>query len=655
MSSIQSNNNQRSIPGFSLMEILVVLGILTIVITSIIVLAIDISKFTENSSRKVDSAIASEELMSALLLSKKDLWSSIIDNTNDGPKHLSFQDSQYTILDGPITRDLITSSFELGDVYRDSSGNIVQTGGILDINSRVVTVEVSWTDLLGIVHSEINQIYISNWASPQWLQTSIADFTSGEFSTTVINGALGGEIELESTTFPDWCEPENNVSSYEIPGDGWPQNITAEGDNATMSTRTSTSGTPFTRVSIIDADPPIVSLDDNYDDGNWITDHYPVSNNVFLASSNNSKELTVIDIGSSPYSEVAYYDAPFWSDANAVWVDTSTDTGYIGQVRKFISVDIDSPPSGVLSELDILDYRTTSGRIDQIVIRDGYAYLMWINSDRDIRVVDVSDPTNMVEVATINYATVNPSRMDINDTGDRLYYATVETSGDEVHIVDISDPENPSYVNGYDTNGTTVEGLSVFEEDDRLIVAGRFGEDEYHVVDISDELNLVKCGGIDFTTESTNRGVYDVDTVKTPGNNSYAYVLTGETTGEFKIIRGGPGAGAGGGVYAPSGTYVSEVFDSGTALTNFLSLDWTENIPSGTTLQLQIRIGDTFDLSGESWFGPDGTGGSYFDGQGTYIPESKQEGRYIQYQAYLTTSDSNVTPSLYDVVFIYES
>ncbi|MCA9385413.1 hypothetical protein KC717_02070 [Candidatus Dojkabacteria bacterium] len=645
----------KSLQGFSLMEITIVLGLLSIIITSIIFLALDTIRFNENNSRRVDSSIFIQENINALLINKQDLWSDIIIHTNDGPKYLSFENNRYVIEDGENTQNGITFSFEITDVYRDSNGDIVPSGGTLDINSRLVTTTTSWTDTFDNEFTDSSDIYISNWSTPQWLETTSADFSTGVLAGTQINGALGGEIELESTSFPDWCEPEFNVSSFDLNGNGWPQSVVIVGEDATLGTKGNGQGVTFSYVQVTDGDPPLISELGNYDTGNELTyDHDAYSNYAFLASTHNSKELQVLDISQDPIVEVAYFDAPFWSDAAAVAYDPINQVTFLGQVRKFIAVDTSFPPSGVLSSLDILDYRSEQGQIQDIAVWGDYAYVAWLNNPDEIMIVDISDPNNLAHVTEINVNNESAEGVHVNTTGDRLYFFTADNHDSEVFIFDISDPTNPIYLSEFESNGTSFKGMSYFEEDQKLIAVGRFG-DEYQVIDVSDDNNPFLCGSTEFTSQKGNKGAFDVDTLKTSLNNSYAYTLAGENDAEFKIVRGGPGAG-GGGSYVASGTFESSIFDTGSIETKNLSFDWSTDEPNGTDVKLQFKIGNTSNLSGEDWFGPDGTDQTYFeDGVGGYIPLSEQNGRYLQFRVELETNNSAFTPQLHDVVVIYEN
>jgi hypothetical protein len=95
--------------------------------------------------------------------------------------------------------------------------------------------------------------------------------------------------------------------------------------------------------------------------------------------------------------------------------------------------------------------------------------------------------------------------------------------------------------------------------------------------------------------------------------------------------------------YASPATFNSRVFDAGSAV-SWTSLAWDATTPSGTTVSLSIRTGNTASPDG-TWtsFTPVSTSGGAFN----------SAGRYAQYQAILTTTDSTQTAVLSDVTVSY--
>ena len=93
----------------------------------------------------------------------------------------------------------------------------------------------------------------------------------------------------------------------------------------------------------------------------------------------------------------------------------------------------------------------------------------------------------------------------------------------------------------------------------------------------------------------------------------------------------------------PDGVYTSKVIDAGTH-GGFTTLSFVTQVPSGTSLSVDIRAGDTPTPDG-SWilytgFTDDGT---------THDISGLGQRRYVQYQVNLTSTNSNLTPALYSI------
>ncbi len=102
-------------------------------------------------------------------------------------------------------------------------------------------------------------------------------------------------------------------------------------------------------------------------------------------------------------------------------------------------------------------------------------------------------------------------------------------------------------------------------------------------------------------------------------------------------------------MYEPSGVFLSYPHDCG-GKTNFKILNWTATIPAGTSLKLQLRSAPTREeLFTKIFVGPDGSSDKFYNTAGTTIWSGHNGDAWIQYQAYLDTTDSHETPILHDL------
>jgi VCBS repeat-containing protein len=92
--------------------------------------------------------------------------------------------------------------------------------------------------------------------------------------------------------------------------------------------------------------------------------------------------------------------------------------------------------------------------------------------------------------------------------------------------------------------------------------------------------------------------------------------------------------------YAAAGTFVSRTFDAG-APVDWRAIQWTADQPAGTAVAISVRASDSIPAAADTCAG--------------FVPVSTPgplsfHSRYVQYCALLTTSNSQLTPSLDDIV-----
>lgn len=616
--------------GFSLLEILLVLAIFTTIIFTISSFAISGLGISKNSQDRLQALDHLQEMTGALELNKNDLWQNLIDNTNAGTKHLVFNNNKYVITDGEETLDIFKRGFAISTVNRNSAGDIVTTGGEEDPDTRLVSFYVNWTTDQGVDLQEQVEVYYSNWNSELFEETAEADFVNGTFDDTVLSTFEGGAIQLDQygTINGDWCDPSLTTTFYDIPGTTSEKSVNAIPGNAFLGTDGDSSGVAFTKLDITGVDPPVISVAGTFDGYN-VYDIFGVEDYAYLATDDDNREVVILDISTEPYQEVGYFNAPWWSNARTVAVDG--DLGLVGQGTTLRSFDL-SQKTGSRPQLDSISVAAFYAYISKVQIVGDYAFVVLYNDWYEMVIVDISDPSNMQEVAQaeVNYSQV--SDVFIREDGNRAYFGTTASSSyNEFFILNTTNKSGIlPIVSSFDTAGMTVNGITVIN--DKAILVGNNGE-EYQVIDISNENSPTKCGGLQL-----NEGISDVATVEDIYGNAWAYVVTGRESEEFIAILGGESYSPGGDDYRPSGEYTSSVFDTGIEDPHYYYLAWEEEQAAGSDLRFQIRSGDSSNLSGEIWVGPDGTSATYFtNNTGEQLPSSTQNDRYIQYRAYFTS------------------
>lgn len=630
---------KKELKSFSLVEILLVIGLFSLVAGSSSVIVIDSIRSGEHLRKKYEANIEVQKELNALLINKNTKWLDIINNTENGAKHLEYSSDSFSIADGEVTENEITTGFVINNVYRDGSGDIVQTGGALDPDSREVVFSANWQDSLGIARSLSSVIYITNWNIPTWKETTQTDFQDGTTNGTIVtdNGDGSVELDLSGTINADWCLPQITLTEYDLPGNGVAKTISAIPGNAFMGTGDNASGLSFINALITDTDPPVVTVPGTFD-GAKTNAVFGETDYAYLGTDTNSEEIIILDLTSTPYTQVGYVDGPGSNNADSIFVEGNT--GYFIQGDQLHLFDLTSKSGS----RPILGSYTLLNTGVKIFVQGNYAYVIIAGGGVDMQIVDISDPSNMSTVGTANIpSSVNVSDIWVTSDSTRAFIGTdTSSSASEIYMFDISTKTGTMpLLTEIETNGMSVKDLVTVEDKTRLIATGTGGE-EYQVFDTTDELNPAYCGGLNI--DSGINGVAAVGFTDT--FNTYAYVVTNDATAELKVIRGGAIGGGGGNgqgsQYLDSGDYTSSVFDTGVATTQYYSLSWDETLKTNTDIQVQIRTGDTSDLSGETWMGPDGTSNSYFtESSGEYLPSTAQSKRYIQYKVNFTSDRVN--------------
>jgi hypothetical protein len=169
------------------------------------------------------------------------------------------------------------------------------------------------------------------------------------------------------------------------------------------------------------------------------------------------------------------------------------------------------------------------------------------------------------------------------------------------------------------------------------------------VYNIIDETNPTYCGGM-----NVNNGIYDIDSIRDSFTNAFSYIVTGDTESEFKIIRGGPGGGGLNGYgYFIEGSHTSAPYDTESDMSEYQLLSINAEIPSNTSLRIQLRSSNNQLMTDSTWIGPDSTSDSFYDSSGTFPLPSILSGRYIQYKIDFF-SDTVSTPLLKELIINYE-
>lgn len=186
-------NFKLNLQGQSLIELIVVMGLLSIIIPAVFgfILTARESKPRENQRLQASNLI--QETYEALRQVKNLNWSSVSTN---GIYHPVITSNFYALASGSEEVNGFTRTITIENVLRDSSGSLVESGGTVDPSTKKFTIALSWTSP---ENSSVYSVgYLTRYDQNQSLtQTAEADFSAGVLTDTSVTNTSDGEIVLK--------------------------------------------------------------------------------------------------------------------------------------------------------------------------------------------------------------------------------------------------------------------------------------------------------------------------------------------------------------------------------------------------------------------------------------------------------------------------
>lgn len=622
---------RKKFKAYSLVELVLAIGIFASVVSYIVFFSVDALSTLGNFRYRVKMDLVRDHVFEQFTTLKRYSWQQIVDNVKGTPMYIDVVNDRFEIRNGTQDSNGMSYSFSILNVYRDANGNIVGNPGTLDPHTFKVAIQFNWEDLLGRLKNEQTSFYVSDWNTYRWLQTTQTEFNNGTKSNTVTTNVSGGEVQLNSVVYSDWCKPQNTLTSFDLPGQGVATTISAQPSTAYMGTGANASGLSFIRSDITHTEPPTMQVHGTFD-GYKTNDSFGSGNYAYLATDTNAKEVVIIDISTGTYTESGYFDAPGNTDANAVY--KINDIGIVGTGSNIYLFNLTASTG---SRAQIGSAIAIGGTVTGIYALDNYVYVA-NSSTTQLKIIDITNPGTASIVGT---ALVNGNGgTGVFATSNRVYLTTsVNSTKNEFFVIDTTTKTgSKSVISSIDLEGMSPRNVNKVA-DDRAVVVGT-GGNEYQVFDLSNESSITRCGQLNIDS-----GVNDSVGVTLPNDDTYTYIVTGDTAGELKIIKGGEGGGdANGNGYISTGNYTSDVLDTQSANAVYHYISTVSSLPLNTTLKFQLRTSNDAQFSGVSFVGPDGTSNTYFDNLDTFrIPNSFNNNRYFQVK-YFFTSNTISTP-----------
>lgn len=653
--------------GQSLIELLLVIALAALLMPPI---------FMGYMSSREGKAQQKQRLLATVLMKKTQEetrnirergWNYI---ASTGTYHPETSGSSMSLVAGAANVDGFNQQVVVDNVYRDANGAIVisPTPGVLDPSTKKITTTISWSTprISSVDHTTYMTRFRDNLS---YVETTRAQFNNDPTHLSVFDktaavntsGSLlpdDGEIDMGLGGLSNWCDPNLSIAALDLPKSGVANAISAIEGQVFAGTGENSSGVSFANISVSNTYPPTSSILGEAD-GFKTNGVFGESNYAYLATDNNVKEVSIIDLTqqdpvTKKYSEIGYFNAP--GNGDGVSVYTSGNIGFVTDGNYLYTFDISSKTG----PRPLLGSRQLAANGTKVIVNGSYAFVSIAGATQEMQIVQFSGDGRTLTI--VGSADVNGAAaydVYVNSTGTRAYLATGADSGKREFFIINTSSKNGSRptVGSYEANGMNPKAVTIVTGNKAILVG--MGGEEYQVIDISNESSPVRCGGFNVDT-----GIRGISSVLESDDDAYSYIITGDSTSELKIIEGGPG-----GAFGYNGTYTSAPYDSGAGFSHAFNR-FIANIsePSQTSITLQVAVADAgvngcIDAN-YTFIGPDSADylnshfnpvGSLINGQIplTTFQNYVNPGRCFKYKAYLNTPDSSRTPALLDMNINY--
>jgi len=141
MKKIKNNFIPQS--GFSLIEAVIAIAIITIILVSMVAVFQTMIIFEKKTIKTRQATMLADQAIEVAKSLRDDAWSNIADLTIGQNYYLNFDDVDWSIGSIESTVNGFTQTVTAETAYRDNDGKIAETG-TADDSTRLIVVDVSW-------------------------------------------------------------------------------------------------------------------------------------------------------------------------------------------------------------------------------------------------------------------------------------------------------------------------------------------------------------------------------------------------------------------------------------------------------------------------------------------------------------------------------
>ncbi len=400
--------------GFSVIEVIIATALFMILASGAVMVmlqGLDSNRLGEEQT--IATQYASEGIEATRSI-KNQNFASLVNSPGTGISRVgnvwSFSGSN-NILSSKYTRVITVS-----DVSRDGNGNIVTSGGTVDPLTKKITSTVSWNFTSTRSNSVVLSSYLSDWRKAivgNWASPSL----DSSFDLTLANSGANAA---------------NGISLV-------------RSGNYIFLGRASSVGTEFFSIDVSNTTVPSMCVNCQRELGGDVNDIVINGNYAYIASTNNSQELQIIDISSPTSLSTATLNSVNLTvvnsgNDNADAIALAISGNFLYMVRnggnEFIKFNISNPASPTITGTGSGITGTPTG----VVIVGSYAF---VTSDDNAAEVQVINLTTLARDAIFNLDSGNNPANAIaiyNAGGNRILVGRVSSGAPELYSIDVSTP-----------------------------------------------------------------------------------------------------------------------------------------------------------------------------------------------------------------------
>lgn len=627
--------------GFSLVEVVVALGIFSLLAGTVLTLALGSFSADQRGEHLTRAQALAREGLEAVRSIRHHNFSDL----TSGGHGLSRAAGYWTLAGEAEALGPYTRTITIGDAYRDNGGQGALVadgtpGATLDPLTKRVTSTVTWLALTGTTGRTQVVTLMTDWLARRWLQDTGADFATGRRDSTQLTAAADGEVRLAS--LGDWSNPQA-LQSVNIEGKADATDCAVDPLNQVLYVVTNERGRgqpEFYAYDIADVTATTTGLftlgtTEVGQDSQAVAVH---GGHAYLATDRNRAELMVVRL--SDFTRLGSWDTPA-SDADAHDVYATGTVAYVVTKNsrsqpEFFAINIADPAAIPATPLGAAEIGSDVNAV--AIAADGaYAFLATADDAGELTVVRLSDYAVVRRIDLVGLTHADDAT-DVTVDGTLVVVVRKNSRRAELYTFDAATPARMS--------ATPVGFVELGRDASHLAVQGGLA----YVATTGGSVGLVVVDLQTYRQLGSFPAVSRADAQSVCVWGAQAYLISKADAAEVVVVRGAHGGSA----VAPVGSFTSSSFDSGFAGTVWKSLTWTGFGPG--TITLRLRTADTAaNLNTARWVGQDGTAATAYaaPGQTIRLDPNATGPRWIQYRAYLEHPTGSTSPVVEDVTLSY--